>query len=108
MKIIIDELKFRAIIGVSPKERTEEQGVEISCEIEYNYINSSYLDYDKIANTIVRTIRHKKFRLLEDALNSICNMLKDRYDVIESIRIKIIKPEILPNCKVGVEQFKIF
>jgi dihydroneopterin aldolase len=108
MKIIIEDLKFRAILGVLQKERTAEQAIEVYCEIDYKYDGRAYLDYEKIAIMITRTIKQKKFRLIEDALIFLATRIKDKYDFVESLTIRISKPEILSNCKVSAELSKKF
>jgi len=108
MKIFIENLKINAILGVYPRERLAEQPIIVNCEIEYDFNNGAYIDYEFVSKLIVKIIKQKKFRLIEDALITLTDSVKSSFDKVESINIKITKPQILDNCEVSVEYFKKF
>lgn len=101
MKIQIKELTFNCIIGILPKERIKEQKVIITASFIYVYKKDSFIDYSLVANDIKNIMINKKFELLEDALLFIKNDLITSYKM-KKLRIKITKPDILPDCFVSV------
>ena len=108
MRIHITELKLNAIIGVYPAERKAEQPIVVDCQIDYGFSSGAYIDYERAAKIIVKTLKQKKFRLVEDALLFLSDSLKSQFPHIDSISLKIVKPQIMGNCQVGVEYSKNF
>ncbi|NQY23553.1 MAG: dihydroneopterin aldolase [Campylobacteraceae bacterium] len=101
MKIQIKELSFNCIIGILPIERIKEQKVIINASFIYTYQKDSFIDYSLVANDIKNIMINKKFELLEDALLFIKNDLETSYKM-KKLRLKITKPDILPDCFVSV------
>ncbi|WP_375722693.1 dihydroneopterin aldolase [Arcobacter sp. KX21116] len=101
MKVKIEDLTFDCIIGILPFEREKEQRVIINCSFSYNFINSEFIDYSKVALDIENLMKKNKFELIEDALLNLKKCLKDKYS-IKKLNITIKKPDILSNCKVSV------
>jgi len=101
MKIQIKELRFNCIIGILPKERINEQEVIIDTSFIYAYKKDSFIDYSLVANDIKNIMINEKFELLEEALLFIKNDLKTSYNM-KKLRLKITKPDILPDCFVSV------
>tara|TARA_R110002033_G_scaffold45441_3_gene88972 strand:+ start:88981 stop:89292 length:312 start_codon:yes stop_codon:yes gene_type:complete len=101
MKVKIEDLTFNCIIGILPFERKNEQRVIINCSFSYNFTNSKFIDYSKVASDIEKLMKKNKFKLIEDALLNLKKYLKDKY-CIKKLNITIQKPDILPNCKVSV------
>jgi dihydroneopterin aldolase len=101
-KIIIENLEFDAIIGILPHEREKTQKVSVECEIEYENKNN-FIDYAKVCEIIENMMKENKFLLIEDALETIENNLKQKFPQMKSLKLKIKKPEILRNALVGVE-----
>jgi len=109
MTIFVKDLRVMAIIGIYEKERTKEQPILIDIEAEYDYGKSSKMvDYEKMAKAVERCLKRKKFRLVEDACIFLADFLKERFETISSISIKVSKPEAVPNCIVGVQFSKTF
>ncbi len=100
--IFIEELRFFCIIGVLDFERKKEQEVIVNASIEYA-IKKGYLDYAQVVTLIKKSMKKRKFLLLEDALLFITKKLKKKYPCIKSIHLRISKPDILPDCRVAVE-----
>lgn len=103
MKISIEKLTFKCIIGILDFERIKKQRVIIDIFFEYNFLDKdSFIDYSKVAAKVEKTMKEKKFELLEDAIATIEKQLKKKYP-IKNLKIKISKPDILKNCIVSLE-----
>lgn len=105
-KIIISNLKFLTIVGILDAERLTEQMVIADMEIIYNKEEKKFINYAEVAQLIEETMQKEKFLLLEEALACIVDKLKVLFPSIVSIQFKLLKPDILDNCVVGVEIFK--
>jgi 7,8-dihydroneopterin aldolase/epimerase/oxygenase len=105
-KIFIENLEFETIVGILPNEREQKQKVCINCEIEYIFKKENFIDYAKIATLISSLMKKNQYLLLEEALEDLCCSITNEYPHIKTLKIKIIKPQILPNANVGVEIFK--
>jgi dihydroneopterin aldolase len=100
--IIIEELTFKAIIGILEKERINEQLVVVNCKIDYEG-KENFINYAEVCDLIQNSIIENKFRLLEDAIEFIEKKLLKKYPHIKTLYLQIKKPEILKNALVGVE-----
>jgi dihydroneopterin aldolase len=105
--IIIKNFEFDTIIGVLDFEKTTPQKVIVNCEIEYNY-EDKYLDYGEVSTIIKNILQTKKFEVIEDSLDYICSYLKNSFLNINSIKLEILKPDILENMVVGAKVLKEF
>ncbi len=108
MTLVIENFSFECIIGILKSERTNPQRVEISANIEYSYEKHGFLDYMKICREIKREFNANRFRLLEDAVIRVCDTLKSKNPQILKINIKILKPDIRTDAKVGIAFEKSF
>lgn len=108
MKILIEDLTFETIIGILDHERTSAQQVRIDCTIEYPYANGDFINYAEVVQIIENTMKREKFELIETALDVLGIMLKQHFPLIETLSLTIRKPDILPNCTVGVQKNFIF
>lgn len=102
MTLVIEDFSFECIVGILKEERTKTQPIEITALIDYEHGNSGFLDYMKICKEIKKEFVVKKFRLLEDAAISVCNTLKSANPQIRKINIKLMKPKVRNDAKVGV------
>ncbi len=102
MRVFIENLKFQAIIGILESERETPQDVIINLMFDYNYKDGKFIDYVDIRDLIKRTVINMKFKLLEDALLHLSDLILQEYD-IEYFKLKITKPSILPDAEVSVE-----
>lgn len=107
MKIYIEDLKFQTIIGILDFERTTPQEVVINLEITYDF-QEHFINYAEVATLITVTMQESKFLLIEDALKSLSHQLKKNFNTINTLQLKITKPDIMPNCRVSVEDFYDF
>jgi len=105
LKVNINELTFSCIIGILPFERVNEQKVilDISFEYFFNEDGSNYIDYSKVAVFAQSSMENEKFKLIEDAILFIRKALKSKYE-LKNLKVKITKPDIMPNCIVSVEE----
>ena len=104
MTIEIENLNFKAIIGILDFERVKKQRVVVNLKASYQYENGEYINYVDICKTVKKTIKKEKFELLEDAIESIENKIISKYPNIEQLNIKISKPDILKDCIVSLSK----
>ena len=107
MQIIIEDLKFQAILGILDFERNTPQDIIINLSIDYHY-TTAFINYAEVAELIISTMKSKQFFLIEDALTSLSSILKENFSQINKLHLKITKPSILPNCRVSVADSYIF
>ncbi|ADR33104.1 dihydroneopterin aldolase [Sulfuricurvum kujiense DSM 16994] len=108
MKILIENLTFDAIIGILDFERTDPQQVQIDCTIDYTYTGDNFINYADIACMIETTVQTEQFELIETALEVLAAKLKLSFPLIDALSLTFRKPNILPNCTVGVQKNFIF
>lgn len=108
MRIVIEDLHFDAILGILPQERLTPQTVRINCLIDYLYTEKHFINYADVAHHIEKTMQSERFYLIEEALESLASALKNTFPLIDSLSLTITKPDILPNCTVGVQKNFIF
>ncbi|WP_457595865.1 dihydroneopterin aldolase [Hydrogenimonas sp.] len=108
MTIRIEALEFEAILGILDFERTTPQPVRVDATFTYDYGRGRYLDYARLAESIRLILQREKFHLVEEAIETLFLRLKHDFPQIETARIAICKPEILPDCRVCVEDFRSF
>lgn len=102
MTIEIRDLGFECIIGILDFERTQKQRVMINTKIDYRYTPGSFLDYVAVVECITSEMIRGQFELLEEALQHLRSLLKERFPAIEQLDLAIEKPDILPQCRVRV------
>ena len=101
MRVDIENLSFKCIIGLLDVERVKEQRVLIHASFEYEYKENNYIDYAKVALLIEKTMKKQQFFLIEEALLSLKKKLYQKFP-LKNLQLKIEKPDILNNCSVGV------
>lgn len=103
MKVSIEQLTFKTIIGILPFERVKKQKViiDISFEYEFSKKNKEFIDYSEVAILVKKTMNKEKFELIEDAILTLKQILTKQFKLL-NLQIKITKPTILKNCIVGV------
>jgi len=105
LKVNIEDLTLDCIIGILDFERTKEQKVilNISFEYFYNEDGSNFIDYSVVVSMVEQSMIENKFKLIEDAILYIRKELKNKFDM-KNLKVKISKPDIMPNCVVSVEE----
>lgn len=104
MTIHIKELTIQTIIGILDFEREKEQNLIVDIEIDYDYVKNSFLNYADIVQEVTSHIKTKKYGLLEDAILELKNSLISKYPQIKTLYIKLTKPDIFKNCRVGLSK----
>ncbi len=105
MNIHIEDLEFDVIIGLLDFERDRPQRVIIDLETSYDYEDENFIDYADMVFLIQKELKEKRYELLEEALLGVKTLLCRTYPQIQTLRLKISKPDILPRCSVALSQF---
>ena len=105
LKVKIKDLTFDCIIGILDFEREKEQRVIIDVAFEYYFKDdgSNVVNYSDVVAYVEKTMKEKKFRLIEDAILYLRKTLRQRYEIV-NLHVKIAKPDILDNCVVSIEE----
>ncbi|MDX9815107.1 dihydroneopterin aldolase [Aliarcobacter cryaerophilus] len=101
MKIEIEQLTFKCIIGILDFERVKKQKVIINLSFDYDFNKDNFIDYSEVANLVKKSMKKNEFELLEDAVKTIKKVLEDSY-TIKNLKLKISKPNILKDCIVSI------
>jgi 7,8-dihydroneopterin aldolase/epimerase/oxygenase len=102
LKIYIEDLKFQCIIGILEFERETPQDVIVNLELEYLY-DKEFINYADVVQMIKSLMIEHQFLLLEDAILKLSKKLKEKFQQINTLKLKITKPSILPDCIVSLE-----
>ncbi|RZV13468.1 dihydroneopterin aldolase [Aliarcobacter butzleri] len=101
MKIDIENLEFKCIIGILDFERVKKQKVIINLSFEYDFSNDDFIDYSEVVDLIKQAMKKEKFKLIEDAILYLTKLLNLTYE-IKNLKLKISKPTILKDCIVSL------
>ncbi|NCB13492.1 MAG: dihydroneopterin aldolase [Erysipelotrichia bacterium] len=101
MKIEINNLTFKCIIGILDFERIKKQRVVLNISFNYVFAKDFFIDYAEVSLLLKTIMKEQKFLLLEDAILYIENLLLNKYP-ITNLQIKISKPDILKDCIVTI------
>lgn len=104
MTIHIEALTFDVIIGLLDFERDRPQRVIIDLEASYDYSDNVFIDYADMVLLIQNELKEKRYELLEEALIGVQKILYSTYPQIQSLSLKISKPDILPQCRVSLSK----
>jgi dihydroneopterin aldolase len=104
MTIHIEALTFDVIIGLLDFERDRPQRVIIDLEASYEYSDSEFIDYADMVLLIQNELKEQRYELLEEALLGLKEVLYTRYPQIQTLFLKISKPDILPQCTVSLSK----
>ena len=111
--VFIKNFVIEEIIGVHEHEKIKKQKIKFNIVLDINQSSlpnekdiKSIVDYEKITNKLENLTKSRKYNFLESlAEDSFKEMFEDMR--INSVTIKIEKPEAIKNAKsVGVEVFK--
>jgi 7,8-dihydroneopterin aldolase/epimerase/oxygenase len=101
MKIYIEDLSFKCIIGILDFERVKKQKVIVNLSFDYEFKDNLFINYAEVSDLIKTTMKKRKFLLLEDAIISLKEIIDIKYS-ISNLKLKITKPDILKDCKVSL------
>jgi len=102
MTIHIEALCFDVIIGLLDFERVTPQRVIIDIEASYDYRDRDFINYANIVSLVEDELKTQKYELIEDALLGLKSIIYKEYPTLQKLYIKIIKPDILTQCSVGL------
>ena len=111
--VLIKDFIVNEIIGIHKHEKISKQKIIFNIVIDVNQNTlpdensiSSIIDYEKITNKLENLAKNKNYNFLESlAEDSFKEIFQD--ERINSVKIKIEKPDAIKNAKsVGVEVFK--
>ena len=111
--VFIKDFIIEEIIGIHKHEKIEKQKIKFNIILDINQNSlpdekniKSIVDYEKITNRLENLTKSKKYNFLESlAEDSFKEIFEDKR--INSVTIKIEKPEAIKNAKsVGIEVFK--
>jgi 7,8-dihydroneopterin aldolase/epimerase/oxygenase len=111
--VLIKDFTINEIIGIHKHEKINKQKIIFNITIDVNQDTlpnendiTSIVDYEKITNKLKNLAKSQNYNFLESlAEDSFKEIFEDMR--INSIKIKIEKPEAIANAKsVGVEIFK--
>lgn len=107
MTIFVQNLEIVCIIGILESERTTPQRLIVDLRIDYDP-TKGFLDYTKVTRLIEERLTQGKFGLLETAAEELASLLHAHFEAILALNLRLTKPDILPNCQVGIELDKKF
>ena len=111
--VFIKDFIIEEIIGIHKHEKIEKLKIKFNIILDINQNSlpdekniKSIVDYEKITNKLENLTKSKKYNFLESLVeDSFKEIFEDTR--INSVKIKIEKPEAIKNAKsVGVEVFK--
>jgi len=104
-KIKINNAVFYSYHGVLDYEKEFGNRFEIDIEMECDLENLSFTDdlnktvnYLEVYNSVRDLFNEKKFNLIETANLLICKMILDKFSLVNSVEVKIRKP----NAPLGI------
>ncbi len=104
MTIHIEDLTFDVIIGLLDFERDRPQRVIINLQASYDYSDDQFIDYADMVLLIQNELKEKRYELLENALLGLKEVLTTAYPQLQTLSLKISKPDILPQCTVSLSK----
>ena len=104
MTIHIEDLTFDVIIGLLDFERDRPQRVIINLQASYDYNDDQFIDYADMVLLIQNELKEKRYELLENALLGLKEVLYTAYPGLQTLSLKISKPDILSQCTVSLSK----
>ncbi len=104
MTIHIEDLTFDVIIGLLDFERDRPQRVIINLQASYEYNDDQFIDYADMVLLIQTELKEKRYELLENALLGLKEVLYTAYPDLQTLSLKISKPDILSQCTVSLSK----
>ncbi|EIF51059.1 MULTISPECIES: dihydroneopterin aldolase [Sulfurovum] len=104
MTIHIEDLTFDVIIGLLDFERDRPQRVIINLQASYDYSDDQFIDYADMVLLIQNELKEKRYELLENALLGLKEILYTTYPQLQTLSLKISKPDILTQCTVSLSK----
>ena len=103
MTTFIKDYEFSTIIGLLDFERERPQKVRVSVEFQ----SGGFIDYIEVINFIEEIYAREKFGTVESSLEICAKKLKEKFSSLSSLKMEILKIEIVKNATVGARaEFK--
>lgn len=107
-RLRIADLRVECIVGILPGERVREQTLLVDVELELPLDEAARsgdlersCDYSRAARQVAELLVHRRYRLIETAAQELCAALLLLYPVLESVGLRLRKPQALPG-RLGV------
>jgi dihydroneopterin aldolase len=109
-RVFVDRLEIMASVGVFEVEHRYEQRVVVSLDLDVDDVYDGVserlqdvVDYSEVVRTTERIAQSRHYKLIETLAEDVAAAcLRDGR--IETVRVRIEKPDIMPNCRsVGIE-----
>lgn len=94
---IIKDFEFETIIGMFEFEQKTPQKVRINAE----FCSESFVDYVEFKEFLKEKYNELKFQGVEESLSVMSKILKDKFQGLKSLKLEILKLEILKDALVG-------
>lgn len=104
MTIHIEDLTLDVIIGLLDFERDKPQKVILNIETSYEYSDDKFVNYADIVALLEEKLHKERYELLENALLGLKTLLISTYPQLQTLTLKIAKPDILPQCTVALSK----
>lgn len=106
-RVFVRDLSLDMSIGISEQERAEKQAVVVNVEAEISWPDDLNDDYSKVVcyASICKWIRahcQRPVNLVETLAEDIANYVLSVKGV-RAVRVRVEKPDILPDAVVGVD-----
>ena len=103
--VFIKDFIIQEIIGIHEHEKTKKQKIKFNIVVNVNQNTvpdekdiKSIIDYEKITNKLENLAKNKKYNFLESlAEDSFKEIFEDKR--INSVKIKIEKPDAIKKCR---------
>lgn len=108
--IFLEQVKVNTKLGVPEWERLKPQTILLDIEIAKDLSAScksdaiaDTIDYGTVVSRIRETLTEHSFKLVEALAEHVCQLILQEFGA-ESVKVKVSKPNILPDLKaLGVE-----
>jgi len=110
-KILIEQLKVEALIGINAWERKIKQKLLINLELSVDCSTAAAtdkiadaVDYKSLSDQVMTWVKNSDFQLIESLAEYLTKNILDNFPAVANIKLRLIKPHILSNiAAVGIE-----
>lgn len=107
--LALNDLRFKAVIGILPLEREKEQEIAVDLEAIYEVdchdstqgaesCNGEIVDYALLREMILDSFKQNKFLYLESALVAIQRAILEKFPQILELNLSVKKIAIFSDC----------
>jgi dihydroneopterin aldolase len=100
----ISKLAISTKIGVHAWEQRIHQKLFISMDIpldlrDFDENIANTIDYDAICRTVTEFVESRSFQWIETVANTVANLLKDQFQLTQTITVTVSKPHAIANAE---------